>query len=62
MVMKGQWLCMLVSPLDEIDEEYHDRITRPARGGKPEQKLKYIASKMVGRVPAKCVSYSVKWS
>ena len=39
-------------PLEQIPEHLHDKITRERKGRRPEQRVRDIAAKMIGRVPA----------
>ena len=38
--------------IGEIEEQYHNDVTRPAKGSEPEQRVKDVADKIIGPVPA----------
>ena len=45
-------MTVMAPSLSEIDPDLHDQVTREAKRGKPEQMMRHVAGKVIGRVPA----------
>ena len=53
-------LAVIAPVLEDIPAELHNEITREARKGRHAQKVRDIAGKMIGRVPAISAKYYLR--